>query len=273
MGASFGAMPHPIERLRWVARAEGAGPSLLTREAAGALATLGDDLPGLLTGCRRLIDRHPAAGPLWWLAARALAAENPSRECWLVASELDADPTSAVLAAHLPDEAVVTVLGWPEQAGDAIRRRGDVEVFVVEAREGSAFTRRLAAEGIDAIGVPEAGLAAAVRQSSLVVLEASAVGPSGCVCASGSLAAAAVARSLGIDALVVAGAGRVLPGRLWEALTNRLLEVDDPWALDDEVVPLDLVPAVAGPSGIEDAADAVKRADCPIVPELLRWSS
>lgn len=267
-------MPHPIERLRWVARAEGAGPSLLTREAAGALATLGDDLPGLLTGCRRLIDRHPAAAPLWWLAARTLVAENPSRECWLVASELDADPTSAVLAAHLPNEAVVTVLGWPEQAGDAIRRRGDVEVLVVDVRdEGTAFTRRLTAEGIDAIEVPEAGLAAAVRQSSLVVLEASAVGPSGCVCASGSLAAAAVARSFGIDVLVAAGAGRVLPGRLWEALTDRLLDGGDPWALDDEVVPFDLVPSVAGPTGIEDAADAVKRADCPIVPELLRWSS
>lgn len=267
-------MPHPIERLRWVARAEGAGPSLLTREAAGALATFGDDLPALLTGCRRLIDRHPAVAPLWWLAARALAAEDPSCECWLVASELGADPTSALLAADLPDEAVVTVLGWPEQAGDAIRRRGGVEVLVVDTGDaGSPFTRRLVAEGIDAIEVPEAGLAAAVRRSSLVLLEASAMGPSGCVCAAGSLAAAAVARSFGIDVLAVAGVGRVLPGRLWEALTDRLLDGRDPWDLDSEVVPLDLVPAVAGPSGIADASDAVKRGDCPVVPELLRWSS
>lgn len=267
-------MPHPIERLRWVARAEGAGPSLLAREAAGALATLGNDLPALLTGCRRLIDRHPAAAPLWWLAARALAAEDPSCECWLVASELEADPTSAVLAANLPDEAVVTVVGWPEQAGAAIRRRGDLEVLVVDARgEGSPFARRLSTEGIDAVDVPETGLAAAVRQSSLVLLEASALGPSGCVCAAGSLAAAAVARSFGIDVLVVAGAGRVLPASLWEALIDRLLDGGDPWALDHEVVPLDLVPAVAGPSGISGSADALKRADCPIAPELLRWSS
>lgn len=267
-------MPHPIERLRWVARAEGAGPSLLGREAAGALATLGDDLPELLTGCRRLIGRHPAVGTLWWLAARALAAEDPCRECWLAASELEGDSTSAVLAAHLPDEAVVTVLGWPEQAGDAIRRRGDIEVLVCDAGgDGSSFARRLAAEGIDAVEVPGAGLAAAVRESSLVLLEASAVGPSGCVCASGSLAAAAVARSFEVDVLVVAGVGRVLPGRLWEALTGRLMDAGDPWALDDEVVPLDLVPSVAGPSGITDAAEAIKRADCPVVPELLRWSS
>jgi hypothetical protein len=268
-------MPHPIERLRWVARAEGAGPSLLAREAAGALASVGDDLPGLLTGCRRLLDRHPAVGPLWWLAARSLAAEDPARELYVAMSDLDADPTSAVLAAALPDDVVVTVLGWPEQGGDALRRRGDLEVLVVDdARgEGPSFARRLGVSGVEAFDVRESGLGSAVRESGLVLLEASALGPDGCVCPSGSLAAAALGQALGIDVWVVAGAGRVLPGRLWTALLGRLDAADDPWALEDEVVPLAWVTGVAGPDGVAPPEEAVKRADCPVVPELLGWGS
>lgn len=267
-------MPHPIERLRWVARAEGAGATLLAREAAGALASVGDDLPGLLTGCRRLLDRHPAVGPLWWLAARSLAAEDPARELYVAMSDLDVDPTSSVLAAHLPDDVTVTVLGWPEQGGDALRRRGDLEVLVVDSKgEGGSFARRLAADGVEAFEVAEQGLGTAVRESGLVLLEASALGPTGAVCTAGSLAAAAVGRALGIDVWVVAGAGRVLPGRLWEALLARLDAADDPWALEDEVVPLDWCTAVVGPAGLASPEDAVKRADCPVVPELLGWGS
>jgi hypothetical protein len=267
-------MPHPIERLRWVARAEGAGASLLTREAAGALASIGDDLAGLVTGCRRLIDRHPAIGPLWWLSARALAAEEPERECYIAASDLDADPTSQVLGANLPDDVTVTVLGWPEQIGEALRRRGDLEVLVVDSRgEGPSFTRRLAANGLEAFDVEEAGLGGAVRESGLVLLEASALGPTGFVAASGSLAAAALGKGLGVDVWVVAGTGRVLPGRLWEALLARLDGADDPWALEDEVVPLDWATAVVGPAGVQTCEEAVRRADCPVVPELLGWGS
>lgn len=266
--------PHPIERLRWVARAEGAGSTLLSREAAGALATIGDDLPGLLTGCRRLLDRHPAVGPLWWLSARALAAERPAAELYAAMTELDADGTSAVLAAHVPDDATAVVLGWPEQIGDALRRRGDVEVLVVDSRgEGHAFARRLEADGVDAFEVAEAGLGSAVREADIVLLEASALGPTGCIAVAGSLAAAAVARALGKDVWVVAGAGRVLPGRLWEALLSRLDAEDDPWALEDELVPLDWVTKVVGPDAVAGVDDAVRRADCPVVPELLGWGS
>ena len=69
---------HPIERLRHVARAEGADPALVAREAAHALASVArSDPPGLLPACRRLISRHVAAGPVWWLAARMLTDAEP----------------------------------------------------------------------------------------------------------------------------------------------------------------------------------------------------
>ena len=263
---------HPIERLRYVARAEGAGPSLLGRESAGALASFAADPPGLVTACRRLVERHPSAGTVWWLAARVLAAGDPSTEAWRAAEELSDDPTPQVLAAALPDEATVLTVGWPEHTAEALRRRADVEALVVDAGgEGSALARRLRNAGVEAVDVPDAGIGAAVVESHLVVVEAGAVGPDAFLAPTGSHAAAAVAVHAGIPVWVVAGVGRVLPGRLWDALVQCLDDGDDePWDRPDEVVPLDLAETAYGPLGPSPAADLPKRADCPVAPELLK---
>ena len=71
---------HPIERLRYVARASGADQAVLVRETAGALAAFADDPAGLVTACRRIVSRHPGSGPLWWLCSRVLTATEPMRE-------------------------------------------------------------------------------------------------------------------------------------------------------------------------------------------------
>jgi hypothetical protein len=253
---------HPIERLRHVARAEGAGASLLVREAAGALAGFGADPPGMVTACRRLVDRHPAVGPMWWLAANVLAAGEPVAAAWRSADELDGDPTPAALAKELPDDATVVVLGWPELAADALRRRADLEVLVVDAAgEGSGLARRLRGAGVDAIDVPDAGLGSAVAESDLVLLEAGAIGHDGLVAVAGSRAAAAVAQHAGTPVWVVAGVGRALPDGLWDALVDRLAaDASEPWDRIDEVVPLGLVDEVIGS----------RRATCPVAPELLK---
>src|SRR5207302_8864404 len=99
---------HPIERLRYVARSSGASQEVLVRETAGALAALGFDPPGLVTACRRILDRHPMSAPLWWLSARVLTANDPMGEAWLAADEITADRTGEQLAWELPDEATVT---------------------------------------------------------------------------------------------------------------------------------------------------------------------
>ena len=49
---------HPIERLRYVARAGGVDHDVLVRETAAALGALGFDPAGLVTACRRIIDRR-----------------------------------------------------------------------------------------------------------------------------------------------------------------------------------------------------------------------
>ena len=262
---------HPIERLRHVARAEGVGPSALAREAACALAGFGNDPAGLVTACRRLVDRHPTMGPMWWVAARVLAAADPVDEARKAAADLEADPTPGQLTARLPSEGRVTVLGWPEHAGWALRRAGGLELWIVDvAGQWSGLIDRLDRAGLEPVEVPESGLGVAAASSTLVLLEADALGPDGFVAAAGSRAAAAVARAEGVPVWLAAGRGRVLPKRLWEALCARLELDDEPWLAEEEIVPLSLVDSVVGPAGPASPENAIRRADCPIAPELLR---
>ena len=70
---------------------------------------------------------------------RVLTAADPIAEAWIAADEIDRDPTADLLAAGLPDEATMTIVGWPGITAAGLRRRGDVEVasgvvIVVEVR-------------------------------------------------------------------------------------------------------------------------------------------
>lgn len=262
---------HPIERLRYVARASGADQAMLVRETAAALGAFADDPPGLVAACRRIIDRHPTSGPLWWLCSRVLTAPDGVRaEAWHAVDEIESDATARELAAALPEDGTACVVGWPEVAGEALPHRGDVEVLAVDALgEGSGLVRRLGLAEIDAVDVPTSGLGAAVASSDVLLLEAVAMGPTGFVGVSGSLAAATVARHADVPVWVVAGVGRLLPGRVWDAVRGRQeTRMADPWDLDEEVVSLTLVDAVSGPLGLQLPAAALLRTDCPVAPEL-----
>jgi hypothetical protein len=263
---------HPIERLRYVARASGAPQDLLVQETARALTAFGDDPQGLVTACRRIVSRQPTSGPLVWFTARVLCAGDARAEIWAASGELAADRTAAELAHALPDDATVVVLGWPDVIGDALPRRGDLDVLVVDALgEGSGLVGTLLRADADAdvTDVAQSGLGAAAAEADLVVLEATAVGPSEFLAMSGSRAAAAVARHAGIPVWLVAGVGRLLPLRMWEGFRSRL-DATDPWEGDDEIVPLDLVDCIVGPDGPQPADVALRRVDCPVVPELFK---
>jgi hypothetical protein len=268
---------HPIERLRYVARAgAGAGAdAALAQEAARALAGLGGDHAGLVTACRRLLARHPAAGPLWWLATRVLTSAEPAREARRVAAELDEDPTEGVLAGSLPEDATVCVVGWPGTAGPALVRRPDVELLVVDVEDELAWRSGRHEREVGRVEiVPGRGLGPAVLASNLVLLDASATGPGGVASPAGSLAAAAVARFAEVPVWAVGGVGRVLAPSLWDALVARLEGLGaghaPAWERPAEVVPASLVQRVAGPAGVGTLAEAVAAADCPVAPELLR---
>jgi hypothetical protein len=263
---------HPIERLRLVARAGAEGrSSLLAREAATALAMFSDDPAGLVTACRRLVDRHPTSGPMWWLAARVLVSADPAGDAWRSSEELDDDPTASVLSACIADDSIVTVLGWPEQSAAALVARGDVQSRVVDALgDGAGLVRRLDAAGSESALVPESGLGSAVATSDLLLIDVGAMGDDGLVAVTGAHAAAAVARHAGVAVWAVAGLGCVLPRSLWKALRSELDGSPEPWEDVEEIVPIDLVDAVVRPSGLERVADAVSKPDCGLAPELLR---
>jgi hypothetical protein len=264
---------HPIEHLRYVARATGADPAVVAAEAADALVEMARIQPaGLVPACRRLIERHVAAGPVWWLSARMLRDEDPVAAGRRAAAELQDDPTARHLADALPDSATVALVGWPDVVTDGLRRRGDVEVLVVDWRsEGDHLVRRLRDRGAEAVLVPETGVAAASVVADLVLVEALAAGPAGVLAVPGSMAAAAVARHQQVPVWAVVGVGRVLPGPLWDALLARLDDSGiEPWERSAEVVPAALISQVVGPEGPETTEEGLQRATCPAAPELFR---
>jgi hypothetical protein len=265
---------HPIERLRWVARSPEGDDSLVAAEAADALASFADDPAGLVIASRRLIERRPAAGPLWWLASRVLCALDPGFEAMDAAADLEGDRTAVALAGDLPG-GTVAIVGWPDQASSALRMRArmggddsaaDRVVVVPSARNGWGCVDWLQGHAVDARLLRDGEVTAAGKRCVLAMLEATAVGPDSFVAATGSAALAAAARDAQRPVWLVAGVGRILPAPLYEALLRRI-EGDDSY----EVVPLSVVDDIAGPSGPVPRAQ-LARPSCPVAAELLRFS-
>jgi hypothetical protein len=261
---------HPIEQLRYVARASGADAALLVEEAVSALAVFGSDPAAMLTACRRLLTRQPAVGPLWWMCSRMVTGADARAEARAVIEDLRADQTGRILVDHLPDGAGVVIAGWPDLTVATLPRRGDVRVLVVDVEgQGSSVARRLERRDVEAEAVDAARLAGVVEESDVVVVEAAAMGSGAALVDVGSVPLAATARALGKPVWLVAGAGRRLPEPYWQAIVERIDEPDLPRFLAAwEVLGLGLVDRVfttAGPSRVDDLGPP----EVPSAPELL----
>ena len=267
---------HPIERLRYVARSHGGDQRLLVRETAGALRGLGLDPAGIVVACRRIVERHPTSGPLWWLCSSVVAAPSPFEAAARLADLIEDDPTPEVLIDALPADATVTVLGWPDLAGEALIRRGDAMVLTIDvAGEGMSFARRLDRNDIEAEVVDPAGLGAAVLASDAVLIEALACTSSQVLAIQGSLAAASVAYAAEIPVWLVAGRGRCLPEQTFAVVVERAAaSAEVPWRAETEALPLGLCSDVVRDAGRSDRAGAAAllAAECPVATELLRVS-
>ena len=229
------------------------------------------DPHALVTACRRMIDRQPGIAPLWWLGARLLTAADPAVEIQVVLGELADDATVRELEFAIPADATVCVIGWPDMVGEALLRRGDLRVLVVDAhREGSGFAARLVQADVDCDDVPVEGMAQAMAASDIVILEASAACPTEVLAVSGSFAAAVLARRLDVPVWLALGVGRLLPAEMYTALVARAGLDDEPWRQDDERLPADLIDVVIGGSGVGAAAAALRDVACPVAPELMK---
>ena len=262
---------HPIERLRYVARARGADAESLVRETAGALRGLGLDTAGLVVACRRIVERHPTCGPLWWLCARMLTSADPMAAARAAIEEIERDPTVDRVVGELPDGATVVTVGWPELAGDGARRGAATCACwpSTPAHHGSSFVQRLERAEVESELVPMEAAAIATAAADLVLVEADALDATSIVAATGSAVLAAAAGLAGTPVWCVAGCGRRLPSPMVAAIAERVGQQSiDPWSREVETVPASLVAHVVGPLGRTPVAAV--RAECEMAPELLR---
>lgn len=283
---------HPIERLRYVARSSGADERVLVHETAGALRGLRMEPADLVIACRRIVERHPSSGPLWWLCSQVLTAPDPFVALSTLADEVEDDPTPRALAHALPDDATVCVVGWPDLAADALARRGDVRVLAVDS-DGNAggLVRRLQRAEVESEEVPAGAVATAVAMADVVIVEPSAVcampgdpgaatpGGGEALATMGSRALAAVAYCAEVPVWLVAGAGRRLPTATWSTLVERVgraTHASAPWYAHHETFPVALATHVVDRHGVhaltDESAPSLLAAECPVAHELLRSS-
>ena len=206
------------------------------------LGSFGGDLPGLLTACRRLLDRHPAAAALWWACARLLTAADVHDEARAITRDLYDEPATAALALDLPGGAVVAVV--PDAAG------------------GSELAAELRSRRDDCIVAHDP---APPPATSLVLLvEGGAVGPDRFLAPAGAADEVAAARDAGVAVWLVVEVGRA-SGPLFDALVARVTAPAGPGRALDLLDAPEVVPVAAVERVIEP-----RRVDCPVPPELLR---
>jgi hypothetical protein len=193
---------HPIERLRAVARAREVDQALLAREAADVLGSFAGDLPGLLTSCRRLLDRHPGAGTLWWACARLVTAGDVRAEARAIDRDLSEEPAAGALALDLPSGVVVAVVpdaaGGSELAHELNHRRDDL---VVAHDPGALHTPR--------------------DEPRVLLVEAGAAGPDRFLAPAGTGDEIEAARDAGVPVWLVVDVGRRLPRGLFDVVADR----------------------------------------------------
>ncbi len=264
---------HPIERLRYLARSSGGDARVMVSETASALRGMGVDPAGLVVACRRIVERHPTSGPLWWLCAHMLTAADPYSTARRLADEIDADVTPDVLMDAIPADAAVCVVGWPDLAGEAILRRGDIRVLAIDADDqGGSFARRLERADVEAEVIEPGGIAAAVLAADVVLIEVLAASSNELIAARGSRAAASVAYCSEVPVWAICGVGRCLPEAGFLSLVERIGDVRAPWLAEADVMPLALFSHVVTPAGAVPIDEASLNAECPLAHELLHTS-
>jgi len=256
----------PFERLRHIARS-GDDDRTLAAEAADCLAAFDDDPASIVVACRRLVGHHPASPLLWWLCARVLASPDPSDAAWEAEGLVRDDHTPGRLAGVLPfpPERPIAVLGWPELTGEALESRPDLDVIAVRGTADDRWRRRLARS--HATARPMEVHEAAAFDPSHVLVEIVGASPTLVLVPDGTGGVLDDLTHPTTFVWLVAGVGRVLPARLFEAMLTRM---GDPADHGLELLDVQRADRIAGPTGLERPEHLNRLVDAPIAPELLR---
>ncbi len=264
---------HPIEHLRYVARATGADPVSLVVETAQALRGLKSEPAGLVLAARRIVERHPTCAPLWWLCASVLAAGEPFDKALELSAQIDADETTNFLIEALPQDATVCIVGWSPTALEAIARRGDCRAIIADSfGTGDAAVNALERLDVDVRGVTLEHAGIAVQMSDVVIIDALGCGGTEVLAVGGAHAVAALAYCENTPAWLVTRLGTRLPIELWEAMKLANRDADAPWRSDVDVIPRQLLGRLIGPTGISEIDVNTARhfiGECPASTEML----
>ncbi len=264
---------HPIEHLRYVARATGADPVSLVNETAQALRGLRSEPAGLVLAARRIVERHPTCAPLWWLCASVLAAGDPFEKARDLSAQIDADETTQHLIDALPEDATVCLVGWSPTVLEAIARRGDCRAIIVDSfGSGDSAVNALERIDIDVQGVTLEHAAIAVQLSDVVIIDALGCGGSEVLSIGGSHAVAALAYCENKPAWVVTRLGTRLPVELWKAMKLSNRDEASPWRSDVDIISRDLLGQIIGPGGVSLPAQNTGEifiGECPASTEML----
>lgn len=252
---------HPIEHLRYVARATGADATLLTQEAASALAVFANDPHALLTGAKSLLAKQAAVGPVWWMCSRLLIDADARDAARQVARELQDDPTPRAIDDALADGTTIVISGWPDVTLRALIDRPDLHVLVIDVEgQGHSTVRRLDRFDVEAEAVDPAHLAGAVAEADVAIVEVGALGETAGLTDVGGFSLAAVAKASATPTWLVAGVGREIPEAYFKEIVQRVAEPDLPAFCESfEIVSRSMFTRTFGPG-----------LDCPTLAELLR---
>lgn len=260
---------HPIERLRYVARAGDGEPGFLAREAVRALGDLARDPRALVMSGVRLVAAQPSCGPLWWGTSRVLAAPDPHDEERAVIEALESDFTAEELASAYPGTAVVACAAGPTILASLTLRPDLVARVVGEPWQLGGVLRELAGE-CEASGWLVEESAGACAGADVCCVEALAAGPDGALVDRGSALLGAAALRAGVPVWLVAGVGCVLPAALFDAAVRRCTPAEPGATPVAFLLGAASVDCVVGPWGRERTDVGLRRDDCPVAAELTR---
>ena len=202
-----------------------------------------------------------------------LAAAEPFEKARELSDLMDADETTNHLVDALPADATVCIVGWNPTALEAIAKRGDCRVIIVDSfGTGDAAVNALERLDIDVQGVTLEHAAMAVQMSDVVIIDALGCGGTEVLSVGGSHAVASLAYCNNLPAWTVTRLGTRLPVELWNAMKSANRDSNAPWRSEVDVIPRQLLGRFIGPTGISDIELNTSQnfvGECPASTEML----